>query len=201
MTATIFTHLLLTHTLSLKPYLITNHCNFLRLSKKVKEMIGLEQLGEMLGLASSAVGLTGKATETAEKIQSLLAKKDAVDSSELMGLLNTLATQLTSVNMTNVQLSEAVKGLSRELQRQDEFEKLKANYVLFETPEKDIVYRLKDEEVDQQPAHFVCPVCLGRDKLISYIVGEDDFKRCQTDKNHTFRFRNTPVKRNLQGLF
>lgn len=146
----------------------------------------LEQIGQALGLATSAVGLTGKAASTAETIKKLFASEKAPDASEAAQLLNTLATELTAANMMNVQLSEALRTLSHELQRQDEFEKEKARYELYQTRGGDLVFRLREDMQNGQPAHFICPVCLNRDKLISFVTEGYSSWGCQTDSSHFY---------------
>lgn len=157
----------------------------------------LATINEALGLASSAVGLTGKAASTIGAIKGLFEGDKAPNNSEASKLLNTLANELTMANMTNVQLSQALKTLSQELMRQDEFEREKARYALFETGQGDIVYTLKEDMADGQPMHFICPVCLNRDKLISFIRGGGDYKQCQSDRKHLYQFKNTPRKQRV----
>ncbi|MBZ9732230.1 hypothetical protein LB534_00070 [Mesorhizobium sp. CA18] len=100
----------------------------------------------VLGLASTALGATGKAVSTVEAVKKLLKSEKKPGNGEANGeaqtLLNTLATELTAANMMNVQLSEAIKGLIRELKRQDDFENEKARYELFQTGERDMVFKL-----------------------------------------------------------
>jgi hypothetical protein len=155
----------------------------------------LSTINEVVGLATSAVGLTGKATSTVASIKGLIDGGKTADSDETAKLINTLATELTSANIMNLQLSKALGNLSQELLRQDSFEKEKARYELFETGQKDIVFKLKDSAANGQPIHFVCPVCLNSDSLVSFIAGEGDYKLCQTNRNHAFRFNNTPPRR------
>lgn len=154
----------------------------------------IPQINEVLGLASSAVGITGKAASTIATFKKLFEGDKAPDKEEAAQLMNQLAFQLTTANVMNVQLSDALKTLSRELQRQDEFEQEKARYELFQTGERDFVFKLKAEMANELPSHFICPVCLNRDKLISYISGEGDYKTCQTDNSHMYKFRNTPIR-------
>jgi len=137
------------------------------------------------------MGATGQAVTTVESIKKLFASDKKSDNSEAQALLNTLASQLTAANMMNVQLSEAIKALSRELKQQDDFENEKARYELFQTGQNDIVFKLKQDEAKGQPIHFICPVCLNRNKLVSFITGEGDYKICQTDSTHTFSFQDT----------
>ncbi len=151
----------------------------------------LTTINEVLGLASSAVGLTGKATSTISAIKGLFEGGKEPDNNAATKLLNELATELTMANMTNVQLSQALKTLSRELLRQEEFEREKARYELYATPKGDMVYKLKVESAEGQPMHFICPVCLSREKLFSFIRGDDDYKHCQAEGNHVFQFRET----------
>ncbi|MBP2446379.1 hypothetical protein [Rhizobium leguminosarum] len=153
----------------------------------------LTPINEVLGLASSAVGLTGKATSTIAAIKGLFEAGKTPDNSEASKLLNDLATELTMANMTNVQLSQALKTLSREMLRQDEFEREKARYALTQTREGDVVFKLKEDMANGQPVHFICPVCLNRDHLISFLQGNGDYRRCQTNNNHVFQFTDTPL--------
>lgn len=153
----------------------------------------------VLGLASTVLGATGKAVSTIETVKKLLASEKKPDNSEALTLLNTLATELTAANMMNVQLSEALKALSRELKRQDDFENDKARYELFQTGQNDIVFKLKEDQANGQPAHFICPVCLNSDRQISFISGEGDFKVCQKNGEHTFRFKSTQFNRPMKA--
>ncbi|MEQ8899285.1 MAG: hypothetical protein RID23_19560 [Roseovarius sp.] len=148
-----------------------------------------EQINEVIGLASNAVGMTSRAAATINSIKGLIEGEKKTDRGEAAELLNTLATQLTAANMTNVQLSEALRALSRELQKENEFEKVKARYELFETEAGDLVFRLKNDMANGEPIHFVCPVCLNTEKLISYVTGDETYKHCQTTNGHGFRFR------------
>ena len=154
----------------------------------------LTTINEAIGLASSAVGLTGKATTTIAAIKGLFEGGKSPDEKEASKLLNELAAELTVANMTNVQLSHALKTLSRELWQHDQFETEKARYELFKTPEADVVFKLKADMSNGQPDHFICPVCLNRDKLVSFISGEGDYKLCQTNSDHIFRFKDTPIR-------
>lgn len=48
---------------------------------------------------------------------------------------------------------------------------------------------------------FICPVCMKRDQLISYITGTDEYKVCQMDKNHFFRLKQgQDLKRRLRNV-
>ncbi|QTN98187.1 hypothetical protein J8E27_07890 [Brucella sp. 458] len=156
-----------------------------------------ESIQGALGLATTAVSLTGKAASTASAIKKLLTSDKAPDKSEAETLLNNLATELTSANMTNVQLSEAVKALSQELKRQNEFENEKARYEFFGTPVGDYVFKLKEDMANGQPLHYLCPVCLNKDKIFSYLRDSGTLKKCQTDTNHHFRFAPAPKRQSI----
>src|SRR5262245_36219628 len=95
-----------------------------------------------LGLATSAISATGQAASTADASKKLFASDKKAENKEAQELLNTLATQLTSANVMNMQLSEVIKALSRELKLQDDFEHEKARYELFMTGQNDVVLRL-----------------------------------------------------------
>jgi hypothetical protein len=153
-------------------------------------------IGAALGLVSTATGATSNAVALAEKIKNLVGSGDAKDSSEAVQLLGTLANELTSANIMNLELSKNLKALSQELQRHDEFEKEKARYELFETPQNDFVYRLRDELANGEPTHFICPVCLKRDKLVSFLVGRYS-RQCQTDHRHSYSFDPMPPRQRV----
>ena len=152
----------------------------------------LSAIETVIGLASTAVSVTGKAATTAEAIKKLFSSDKAPDAGEALQLVNMLAGELTAANLMNVDLSTALKTLSQELRADDQFEKERARYELYETEKKDLVYKLKEDRADGQPMHFICPVCLNRDKLISFIRGEGDFKYCQIDRKHQYQFKYIP---------
>ena len=154
----------------------------------------ITQLGAIVGLATSAVGLTDQAASTVASIKELFEDNKQPDSREAAELLNALAAQLTSANMMNVQLSSLLKTLTNELQKEDAFAAESARYELIETGQGAMIYRLKESEANGEPIHYICPVCLKRDKLISYADGNGDFKVCQTNRDHVFRFDHTPIR-------
>src|SRR3954452_10403814 len=90
------------------------------------DQMDFSQIESVLGLASTALGATGKAVATVEAIKKLFPSEKTSDNGEAAKLLNSLAGELTAANITNVQLSEALRALSSELKRQDDFEKEKA---------------------------------------------------------------------------
>ncbi len=160
----------------------------------------MTQIQSAIALVTTAIGMTNQAASTADLIKKLFSSSEAPDDGEASKLLNALAAELTTANVMNMQLSEALKTLSRELQRQDEFEREKARYELFQTGENDIVYKLRAEAVQGQPQHFICPVCMNNDRLINFITGEGDFKVCQKENNHSFRFRRTDLRRTGRAI-
>ncbi|NKK99606.1 hypothetical protein GFM02_15320 [Rhizobium leguminosarum bv. viciae] len=147
-----------------------------------------------LGLASTAVSVTGKAASTAEAIKKLFASDKAADAEEAIKLVNILAAELTAANLMKVNLSKALKDLSVELRIEDQFEKDKARYELFTTSQGDIVFKLRADAAGGQPEHFICPACLNKDRLIIFIQGTGDHKRCQVNQNHLYTFGNTPIR-------
>lgn len=159
----------------------------------------------VLGLASTAVGVTSKAASTADAIKNLFSlEKAAPDNGEAMKLVNALASELTTANVMNVQLSEALKQLSNELRKEDQFEKEKGRYELFTTSHGNLVYKLRAVAADGQPEHYICPACLAKDRLIVFIQGSGDYKTCQVNRDHLYQFGSTPVRqprRDQSGLW
>ena len=152
------------------------------------------QVESVMGLASAAFGMTGKAVDTVESIKKLFSSGDATDKDKASTLVNSLASQLTAANITNLELSEALKRLGQSLKADEVLERETARYELYETEKSDFVYKLKEDMADGQPMHFICPVCLKRDRLISIIRGNGDYKACQTDKKHLYQFKFTPIQ-------
>lgn len=151
----------------------------------------LSFLENALALASTAVGVTGKAATTAETIKKLFASDAKPDAGEAAKLLNSLAVELTAANMMNVDLSNALKSLSQQLKAEDDFRRERDRYEIYRTAQSDIVFKLKAEAANGQPDHYICPVCLNSDKLINFIAGEGDYKICQRNRDHIFRFKSS----------
>lgn len=151
------------------------------------------QISEAIGLASSAAGATEKASGTIKTIMGLFQSGTEPDKDHAESLLNDIAAQLTTANMMNVQLSTALKAVSQDIKTHSTFEAEKARYELFQTPQNVMVFKLRDDAANGDPVHFVCPVCMNKDRLISYISGEGNYKTCQTNREHIFRFKNTPM--------
>ncbi|TAU80452.1 hypothetical protein ELI41_29540 (plasmid) [Rhizobium leguminosarum] len=151
-------------------------------------MIDMTTIETALGLASTAVGVTSKAASTAEAFKKLFTSEKAPDSGEAMRLVNALATELTTANVMNVQLSESLRAISIELRKEDQFEQEKARYELVTTPYGDLVYKLRHDKADGEPIHYICPACLKKDRLITIIQGDADYKACQNNREHGFTF-------------
>lgn len=116
------------------------------------------QIQAVLGLASGAVGLTGQAAATAESIKFVFAGGVKRDSAETNQLLNTLAGQLTSANVMNVQLSSALKEIASQVEADNRFERQISRYRLLPTSLGDMVFVLRDEHANGDPIHSTCPV-------------------------------------------
>ena len=155
----------------------------------------LATLTQAIGLATTAVGATGKAAETINSIKGLFEGNKDPDTAEATRLLNTLAGELTAANLMNVQISEALRFLNQQIQQENAFEAEKAKYELYHTAQDDVVFKLRGDDLSDRPPHYICPVCLNRDKIFSYITGSGDFKTCQADKNHCFEFSYTENER------
>ncbi|MBW9062350.1 hypothetical protein JNB71_03365 [Rhizobium herbae] len=158
----------------------------------------LSILENALALAGTAISTTGKAASTAEAIKKLFSSDKAPDASEAMSLVNKLAVELTAANVMNLDLSGSLKQLSQELKAQDEFEQEKARYQLVTTSQGDMVYKLREDMANGDPMHFVCPACLKKDRLIVFIQGEGDYKRCQVNHDHLYTFGRTEYRSNRE---
>lgn len=86
-----------------------------------------------------------------------------------------------------------LKTLTDELHEENNFAAAIARYELIETHQGAMIYRLRASEANGEPIHYICPVCLNRDKLISYADGNGDYRVCQTNREHVFRFNHTPT--------
>lgn len=157
---------------------------------------------EILGLAANAVGLTKQAASTAGEVKKLFSDGDSAASAETQELLNTLAHQLTTANMTNFQLSALLKEISERVRAEDEYEKRKKRYRLVDTGHGDMVLVFQPEGPDDDPQHFICPICLEKLRKFHYVTGSpsSDGKHCQNCR-HYFKFRQTSLPRNSGGAF
>lgn len=151
----------------------------------------MEYLTNAVGLASAAIGMTGKAASTADAIKKLFASDKAPDKSEAAKLVGDLASELTAANITNLKLSEALRSLSEQFRKEDEFDRERERYELVATDRNEMVYRLRAEAANGQPDHYVCPVCM-HEKKINFIRGVGDIRHCQANQSHFFRFTTTP---------
>jgi hypothetical protein len=147
-----------------------------------------------LGLATTAVSLTGQATNTFETIKKLIAGSDKAASAEAQQLLNNLAHQLTLANMTNVEISSALRELSAQIEKENHFDQRLSRYQLFDTGHGDMLYMLRKDRAGDDPIHYVCPICIEKEKQFQFVVGHDtdDGKVCQ-GCSHYFQFSQIPV--------
>ncbi|PTX04608.1 hypothetical protein [Pararhodobacter aggregans] len=154
------------------------------------------EIGAAIGLASQAVGLTGKAAEAVASIKGLFRPDGSVDTEEAKRQLNALAAELTAANMANVQISGALRKLSDELNRADEFQSARARYELIQTENGDYLFRLRADDAAGEPTHYICPVCLNKDKVFSFVrVSGAGYGTCQADKQHIFLFNVQPKEK------
>ncbi len=149
------------------------------------------EIQELLGLASNAVGLGEKTAQTITALRKIFERTRARSNYRVIELLNQLTADIAASDITNTQLRNALKNLSDKFLKDNEFEKEKSRYELIETGEGDFVFRIKNHMADEQPVHYVCPVCINRDKTISFIAGHHR-KVCQTDRKHVFNFGKKP---------
>lgn len=143
----------------------------------------IEALGisEALGLARVAVAVTGEAATTADKIKGLFASGKSDANTETQELVNRLAQQLVTANLTNVQLSTALTDFLRRLQQEESFAARRAQYEHVQTAMGSNVLRLRGEfHSHDLPIHYACPVCV-EDGKIAFLDERDHGKslRCQ----------------------
>lgn len=150
----------------------------------------LAQIQELIGLAGSAVGLTGKAADSANAVKKLLDGKPGSADPKTVELLNVLATSLTAANMTNVQLSSQLKALLAQIEHEAEFRSKLANYQLVETDYGDMLLQLRSDDNGSEPIHFICPICVENTQKFHFVTGPKNGtgKHCQ-NCNHYFPFR------------
>lgn len=159
----------------------------------------LSTFEQAVGLASSAATATGQAATAFDSLKKLFSGGKAPDNSEALALINSLANDLTYANMTNVKISEALRNVREELRRDDHLERQKARYKLVATSQGAMVYQLREDMADGEPPHFICPVCLNKDRLVTYLQGTGDYKQCQTVRDHLYQFTETEWRQPSHG--
>jgi hypothetical protein len=119
----------------------------------------------------------------------VVSAKDGGDNQPAQELLNKLATHLTAANITNVQLSAHLKALSDTLLAENAFEERKGRYKLVDTGNGEMIMVLRSEAANGDPVHYICPICLERDRRFHFVTGpaDKDGKICQGCR-HFFRF-------------
>lgn len=152
----------------------------------------LTQIQTVLGLATTAVGLTGKATATIEAVRNTFSAKSDEANAEAQQLLSSLATELTSANMMNLQLSSMLNDVVAQMKKEHKFEKRLAKYELIESSYGDVIYSLKSENSDSEPHHYICPICIEKNEQFHFVTGShaSEGKHCQ-GCNHYFQFKQT----------
>lgn len=162
----------------------------------------IAQINAVLGLASGAAGLTTQAAQTVQAIKDLFARSKSDGKDEMTDLLNALVTELTSANLLNLRLSNALSEISESVAKDIYFEQKMKRYQLFTTNQGDIVYQLQDEFIKNDPPHYICPICIEKNKAFHFVVGSSNErgKRCQ-GCGHYFIFRESnPIKRTTGGF-
>ena len=151
------------------------------------------RIHEMLGLASAAAEFCDRTIQTVAALRDRLGRATLKRDSQLVETLKKLDADLLAAAVVNARLSAELTVLNDEASKAEEFEKEKARYELVETSEGDFVFRIKSNMADEQPIHYICPVCLNQDKTISFIGGRHR-KICQTNRKHVFNFgKSAPV--------
>lgn len=166
--------------------------------------MNISDIQEMLGLAASAVGLTKQAAVTVGEVKRVFEDSSDASSPEKHELLNTLAQQLTAANMTNLQLSSLLKEVSEKLRAEDAFEEKRKRYKLVQTAGGDMILQLRADLANDEPTHFVCPICLEKTRQFHFVTGSSSGqgKLCQNCR-HFFEFNSysPPSRANEGGYF
>ncbi|QCP84719.1 hypothetical protein EYE35_03190 [Cereibacter sphaeroides] len=162
----------------------------------------ISQVQTVLGLAASAVGVTGQAAANVEAIKKAFSSGAHSDSGEAQQLLNGLAAQLTSANMMNVQLSTMLKDVCAAIERENKFEQRLERYRLVDTGFGEMIYTLRHECANGEPEHHICPICVEKLGKFYFITGAYDavHKTCQGCR-HPFQFNKPIAPRRKYGEF
>ncbi|MES2846011.1 MAG: hypothetical protein V4747_13360 [Pseudomonadota bacterium] len=166
-------------------------------------MTDLALIQTVLGLASTAVELTGQASKTVTSIKSIFKEESGGRNSEAQALLNRLLEDLASANLMNAKLSTTLKALVSELDNSRRFEERAARYRLFQTQEGAMLYELGPETAGNELHHYICPRCLENDQKFHIVSGSNgsEGKHCQ-NCNLYFPFRSRPnPSRQIVGYF
>jgi hypothetical protein len=160
------------------------------MSKRRAAKMNPNRLQEMLGLASAAAAFCDRTIHAVSALRELLNRAKPKRDPEVTETLKKLDADLLATAVVHARLSAKLTSLNEEISRNEEFEKERSRYELVETSEGDFVFRIKNNMADEQPIHYICPVCVNRDKTISFIAGRNR-KVCQTDRKHVFNFGKT----------
>ncbi len=152
-----------------------------------------DKFQELLGLVSVASGTSEEVRKNVEAIKDIVSDRRLRDRRLLGTLVNQLLIEVSSLHSTNDQLQKKLADFGKHFAERDQFEREKARYEMVETEEGDFVFRIKNHMADEEPVHYICPVCLNQGKTISLLAGRNR-KHCQTNRKHVFNFGKNPPK-------
>lgn len=140
-------------------------------------MINLENLEQVVTLASDTISVSKNGAALARSIQSLFKKSQAADDAELKAAISDLLAHVGNAALTNTELQMKLAELHKKAQKDDQFQRQMLRYELHETSSGGIVYRLKADQTEGEPMHYLCPNCVESDHR-SILQGDRWDKGC-----------------------
>jgi len=157
----------------------------------------INQAAEMVRNTGATMGALAQAFEA---VSTLFNRTKGGTDPDLEVALADLKMQVANAQMANAMLTGELTTLQTELGKLKHFQTDLERYYLWETPTGRMVYRLKDDECEAEPLHYLCPHCALQSQK-SILQGDQHGKRCPACKT-AFAFEPYPRGRsNLISKF
>ncbi len=157
-----------------------------------------ESLKGALDLVGQAGSATSQIAKGLEAIKGLFQTAGAGDDAAVKLAISELSMQIATATMTNSDLKIKLAALQGELADLNRFQSDLERYELWETPLKSIVLRLKSEQNNGEPTHYLCPSCIEVKRKV-ILQGGNWYKDCNVCKGN-YSFENEgPLNSSLSG--
>lgn len=132
--------------------------------------------------AEAATGAFGKIGEAIISLKGAAKPAEGRSDAEIEAAIAQVTLAVDNARSKNLLLDAQVALLAERVRKANEAQAQLDRYQLWETPTGHLVYRLRDAQKADDPAHFICPNCY-EDGRRSVLQGDWRRKKCQTCKS------------------
>lgn len=139
-----------------------------------------ENIGRALDVIAKGTKAADGALGLIKRVRDLLGpaeQETAPDIAKVNGLIVELMQEVTDTKLANVDLKEQLIALREQALQVAEKEREFDRYELIETTTGSFVFRLKEDEAQGQPTHYICPGCKEKG-VRSILQGRRHYRTC-----------------------